>query len=469
MASILIIDDDISFCQMLAKTVERVGHECSYASQLKEGFQTAQQTEFDVVFLDIRMPDGNGLEFLPKLRELPSSPEVIIITGISDLNSAELAIKCGAWDYIQKGSSLQTILLPLTRAIEYHDEKKKIKPFVLDRKGIIGESERIKQCLHQVALAAQTDTSVLITGESGTGKELFAWAIHHNSRRSKKNFVIVDCASIPENLVENVLFGHEKGAFTGADQNRDGLIQQAHGGTLFLDEIGELPQSIQKSFLRVLQEHRFRPIGSTKEIASDFRLIAATNRNLNELSASSQFRNDLLYRIRSFEIELPPLRERTEDIREICIHYISNLCEKHGIETKGFSPDFFNVLSKYSWPGNVRELIHSLDRAFTVAHNEPTLYPFHLPHHIRIDLSRSNLRAATRLPEAGKKLQFEFSMENPPTFQQFSELTEKQYLKHILKSSKYHIATAIEISNLSRSRFYALLKKHDIKTPEPIN
>ena len=229
---------------------------------------------------------------------------------------------------------------------------------------------------------------MFIKGETGTGKELFARAIHSHSQRAENNFVIVDCTAIPGELVESMLFGYEKGAYTGAVKSRDGLIKQANGGTLFLDEVGELPLAIQKSFLRVIQEHRFRPVGYQQEIGSDFRLIVASNRDLEDMVRQGLFRDDLLFRLRSFTIEVPPLRKRSQDIQELTLYYTAKLCKQFGITEKVFDPGFFNVLDAYSWPGNVRELIHALESAVIAAQNEPALFPKHLPTYIRIWLER---------------------------------------------------------------------------------
>ena len=318
MANVLIIDDDKMICDVLSKIVMRMAHNATSAFTLKDGLKATYTHEPDVIFLDIAMPDGNGLEMLPRIRKTPSNPEVIIITGSGDPDGAELAIRSGAWDYIDKASSTKEIMLPLDRALQYREKKLSGKqPVVLKREGIIAKSPKTKACLDLLAQAAGSDASVIITGETGTGKELFARAIHNNSPRALREFVIVDCTVLPETLVESVLFGHKKGAFTGADQDREGLIKQANGGTLFLDEIGELPMAIQKTFLRVLHEHRFRPVGGKEEIESDFRLVAATNRDLDKMTESGEFRKDLLFRLRSLTIELPPLRECTEDIIEL--------------------------------------------------------------------------------------------------------------------------------------------------------
>ncbi|MEW5725911.1 MAG: sigma-54 dependent transcriptional regulator, partial [Thermodesulfobacteriota bacterium] len=382
MARVLIIDDDKQYCDLLGQAVRRLGHDVSMAHTLAGGLEAAQGAEFDVVFLDVRMPDGSGLDYLPPVKAVASSPEVIIITGLGDPDGAEMAIKSGAWDYVQKGSSIKDIILPLVRALQYREEKTTVRgPVVLKREGIIGSSPLVRENLDLMAQAAHSNANVLIVGETGTGKELFARAIHENSRRAGGNFVVVDCAALPDTLVESVLFGHAKGAFTGADRAQEGLIRQADEGTLFLDEVGELPLAVQGAFLRVLQEQRFRPVGGQAEVTSDFRLVAATNRDLDQMAAKGHFRHDLLFRLKSFVIEMVPLNECLEDLRELTVYYIAKLCERNKTGIKGFSPDFLDALSAYKWPGNVRELVHTIDRALAAAQEEPTLYPKHLPPH----------------------------------------------------------------------------------------
>ena len=462
MANILIIDDDEMMCDLLAQMISRQGHQSASARTLSAGLAEAASGKFDVVFLDVRLPDGNGLEGLAQIRKVPKAPEVIIITGASDPDGAELAIKNGAWDYIQKPATIKEMTLPFLRALQYREEKKAQKPaLALKREGIIGESPQIKACLDRLAQAASSEVDVLITGETGTGKELFASAIHRNSPRARESFIVIDCTALPETLVESVLFGHEKGSFTGADRSREGLVAQANGGTLFLDEIGELPLSIQKSFLRVLQEHRFRPIGSKRESTSDFRLVSATNRDLEAMVKTGQFREDLLFRIESFVIKLPSLREHLPDIKDLTIFYMNRLCERNGIGTKGFSPDFFQVLTAYSWPGNVRELFHTLDQVFTVAQNQPTLFPQHLPDQLRIQLARASVKKDTPEPET------------PPAslskLRDYRETlvteAEKTYLQNLMATTGGNIEEACRISGLSRPRLYALLKKYQITKP----
>ena len=478
MANILIVDDDQLLCDGLALRIAAIGHQVSCAYTLADAMEKARSHSIDVVYLDVHMPDGNGIEALENIRKLPNPPEVIIMTGRGDADGAELAINNGAWDYIEKPFSLNEMILPLTRAIKYREAVNIRKPKrTLYRGGIVGSSAAMTICLDNVAQAADSAANVLITGETGTGKELLAWAIHRNSPMSGKNFVVVDCASLTDTLVESMLFGHEKGAYTGAEKASEGLIKQADGGTLFLDEVGELPLAIQKGFLRVLQERRFRPLGSNQEVESHFRLIAATNRNLEEMTEQGLFRNDLLYRLRSFTIEIPPLRKRPDDIAELARHYMAKLSERYGVPVKELSPDVQEALVQYEWPGNVREMVLTLERVIAVAKQEDTIFLKHLPTNIRIKvaqtaLGRQQKEVETVLAEEADDHAVPPASECPPegsgagfpTLQEVRDRTldkaETEYLKDLLAISGHKIAVAARLSGLSRSRLYELLRRH---------
>jgi two-component system, NtrC family, response regulator len=466
MANILIIDDDRLVADSLRQVVVTMGHTVSCAANIDEALRMIPEGAFDIVFCDVRMPDGSGLDILPKIRETSPAPEVIIITGYGDPDGAELAIRKGAWDYVEKPLSVEDVKLSVERALQYRTSRcGTVHPVALMTEGLVGTGPRFAAGLNVLAQAAASDANVLVTGETGTGKELFAWAIHKNSARAGRNFVVVDCAALPETLVESTLFGHVRGAFTGADKARDGLVKQADGGTLFLDEIGELPISIQKAFLRVLQERRFRPVGGGQEIASNFRLIAATNRALDEMVKSGGFREDLLFRIRTLVLELPPLRESRENIRELVLHYLFRLCEQYGVPMKSFSPEFNDVLMAYGWPGNVRELIQALEKAVVSARDEPVLFPKHLPEHIRIHLAREAVLQ--------KRFQETPAGDPPPdgseeslNLKDFREKrlarAERDYLVALMRKTSGNVGEACRTSGLSRSRLYTLLKKYGI-------
>ena len=468
MANVLIIDDEEGICKLLTKMMQQMGHQAESALSIREGLALAEATPFDVVFLDVRLPDGSGLDKLPKIRTSPAAPEVIIMTGFGDADGAEMAIKNGAWDYLQKPLSSTQIQLSLKRVLQYRDNLKTAqKPAVmLKHEGIIGSSPQILACLDLVAQAAGSDASVLLCGETGTGKELFARSIHTNSRRAKGNLVVVDCAALPETLLESTLFGHEKGAFTGADRTREGLILQADGGTLFLDEIGELPLPVQRGFLRVLEEHRFRSVGAREEKYSDFRVIAATNQDLEKMVQQGRFRQDLLFRLRSVSIGLPPLRDRIDDIKELVLYHLTNLCDIYGTKIKGFSPDFLEALSDYPWPGNVRELVNALERALAAARHEPILFPKHLPDHIRIKLTQSTLKGDRPVIADEKAVEPSDFQGDIPTFQDFKAQVlagaEKRYLENLLERTAGNISEASRQSGLGRTWLYTLLKKHHL-------
>ena len=461
MASILIIDDDELLCETLSDLLSRKDHAVSTEHTIGDGLNACSSGLYDVVLLDVQLPDGKGLDIIPDLKKAPSEPEIIIITGHGDANGAEVAIKSGAWCYLEKTSIARELLLPLTRVLQYRDEKSRKAPReILNREAIIGSSPQLNKCLKLLAHAAASDVNILITGETGTGKEIFASTIHQNSPREEAgNFVVVDCAALPDTLVESILFGHAKGAFTGADKQKKGLVQHADGGTLFLDEIGELPMNIQKSFLRVLEERRFRPVGGAEEITSDFRLIAATNRNLDEMVKHGTFREDLFFRLRSLVIDLPPLRDRGNDIQELASYYINRISSGSGDKSRAFTPEFLEALMAYRWPGNVRELFHALERVFATALDSRSYFIKHLPENIRVELARSSLRSGHAVNGTGERRN---QSERLSRWKDFKENVERDYLKRLLFQTNNNIADACRLSGLSRARLYQLINKHSL-------
>ncbi|WP_028326146.1 sigma-54-dependent transcriptional regulator [Desulfatirhabdium butyrativorans] len=465
MEQILIIDDNELVCQTLAQLIGRMGMQASWETTLAKGMESARCGRYDVVFLDIHLPDGNGLNIIQELRSMELPPEIIIITGFSDENGAEIAIQSGAWDYIEKNTSLQNMQLSLSRAIQYRKQKmEKALRVALRRDAIIGKSPPMAACIDQAAQAANCDSPVLISGETGTGKELFARVIHENSRQAAANFVVVDCSALPENLVESILFGHQKGAFTGAVANRDGLILQAHRGTLFLDEIGELPLGIQKNFLRVLQEKRFRPLGGKKECFSDFRLISATNRDLAEMVRQGLFRQDLYYRICALHIQLPPLRERRQDIPALTFHRLERASALMKQPPHGTAPDFLEALAAFGWPGNVRELFNVIDSVLAAASDEPVLFATHLPPAIRTNAIKHKLMTAKVLNNPAmanpSKIQPTGEPQEPlPPFKTYLDEAKARYLERLIGQCGANVGEACRLSGLSRAYLYQLLQK----------
>lgn len=461
MALILSIEDDQALWGVLRQMLAKMGCVGIFAPTRAQGLAMAEAQAVDVVLLDLDLPDGDGLAILPQLLRVKSQPQVIILTGAGDRQGAELAFNSGAWDFLQKPFLQNEVALSLKRALQFRETRlARSRPVLLDRAGIVGESPAIKACLSQVAAAAASRANVLLSGPTGSGKELFARAIHANSPRAAGNFVVVDCTVLPENLVGSLLFGHKKGAFTGAERDQAGLVRQAHNGTLFLDEVGELPMSLQRPFLRVLQERRFRPLGAEEEVESDFRLVAATNRDLAALVARGEFRDDLLFRLKTLHIDLPPLGDRLEDVKTLVFHHLSRLCREYGLEQKGLSPEVFRVLTSYGWPGNVRELINVLEEALAALGPYPTIYPFHLPTRLRLGqvIEPRGCPPMPIPPLAGA--------EGLPDFQTYrqmaADLAEAAYLEALLHQAGENRAEALALSKLSRSRLYALLSKHGL-------
>jgi two-component system NtrC family response regulator len=481
-AHILVIDDDPLFRELLLENCAVLGLEASGAASIEEGKALLAAQPIDLVFLDVRLPDGNGLDALPYMNRLPAPPEVIIVTGMGDANGAELAIKNGAWNYLQKPLNRQEIILQIKRALEYHDKKRQCaNKIILNRDEIIGTSAGILSSLNQVAQCSSTDAGVLITGETGTGKELFAHAIHNNSARAHQPFVVIDCTNLPDQLVASLLFGHAKGSFTGADSEQQGLIEQADGGTLFLDEIGELSLDLQKSLLRVLQERTFRPVGKAREQKSDFRLIAATNRNLEAMVQQGQFRQDLYFRLSAFTIHLPPLREREADIEKLAVSFVLAICRRHRFPIKGILPETLETLKAYPWHGNIRELRNVLEKTILSAPSNPAIYPIHLPpeirlHHIRSMVSSKNephnhLQPPPPHSPTGTILPYKEYR------RQLLDSIEKHYLKNLLQEAEGDINAACAMAQFSRSHLYNLLKLHALsvakmscaRTPERLS
>ncbi|MBU1172363.1 MAG: sigma-54 dependent transcriptional regulator [Proteobacteria bacterium] len=468
MAVIMIIDDDDNFRGTMESLVLRMGHDFLSAGTLKTGLDLLKTREVDILLLDVNLPDGNGLSALLEIKETAmTAPEIFIITGIGDPDGAETAIAQGVWDYIVKPTAVNQTKLSLTRALKYREEKKnKQQAMCLNLFGLIGESPPMRQCFEIMARGAMSNAPVLITGETGTGKELFAQTIHLNSPRKDQEFIVVDCASLTETLMESTLFGHRKGAFTGAIEKRDGLVKMADQGTLFLDEVGEMPLSTQKSFLRVLQEKTFRPLGETHEEKSDFRLIAATNRDLDAMVEKGTFRRDLLYRLKTLHLTIPPLRKRGQDIQLLARFRINKLCQEYSCPAKSFEPGFFDTLTAYPWPGNVRELFNGLETAFVASGNEDTLYTMHLPGSIRIQVAKASIekdRQHTISPDHAQTEPPGETCQGPmPEFKTYKQTMERQYLETIIASTKGDVKIILLWSGMSKSHFYGLLKKYGI-------
>lgn len=395
MKHILIIDDEDKLRSLLARIVRSEGFEVAEAADLKSGFKTLEQNDIDVVLCDVKLPDGNGVEFLQKIKTAFPLTEVILLTAYGKIADGVQAMKNGAFDYIVKGDDNDKIIPLLYKALEkaalqkkvIHLEKRIAKKYSFDT--IIGKSKTLEQVLDLAKKVANTDSTVLLTGETGTGKEVFAQAIHQNSPRKDKSFVALNCSAFSKELLESELFGHKQGAFTGAIRDKKGFVAEAHGGTLFLDEIGEMPLELQARLLRVLETNEYIPIGETIARKSNFRLIAATNRDLKTESEANRFRSDLYFRLNIFEINVPSLRERIKDIKLLTEFFTSQFAAKTNKKQLDIAPDFLQKLEAYHWPGNVRELKNIIERAVILS-NSTTLTSDLLPFEIQNPSSNSS-------------------------------------------------------------------------------
>lgn len=373
MKTILIIDDEEKLRTLLARILQSEGFEVIEAGDCRGGLKKLEQHNIDVVLSDVKLPDGNGVDLLPKIKSAHPLVEVILLTAYGNISDGVQAMKNGAFDYIVKGDDNEKIIPLLHRAIEKVQLQKKVndlekrvgEKFSFD--AIIGKSKAIQQAIDLARKVAPIDTTVLLTGETGTGKEVFAQGIHQASSRAGKTFVTLNCSTFSKDILESELFGHKQGAFTGAFKDKKGLIEEANGGTLLLDEIGEMPLELQAKLLRVLETSEFIKLGDTKPTKSNFRLIAATNRDLKQDYESNHFRSDLYFRLSVFEIHLPPLRERVKDIEQLARHFMQQFSAKTNKRVVNMNEECLEKLESYEWVGNIRELKNIIERAVILA------------------------------------------------------------------------------------------------------
>ena len=384
---ILIADDEPSITVGLAELLELEGYETTTVNDGKEALKQIEEKPFDIALLDLVMPGLDGLQILNEINKTGLSTTVIMISGKGSTETTVKAIKSGAYDYLDKPVDPNRLRTIIAKALEHQSLVKKNKE--LEQKvqslsrynDMVGQDEKINEVYHLIDAVADTSASVLITGESGTGKELVARAIHQKSSRLKGPFIAINCSALPRDILENELFGHEKGAFTGALKEKPGCFEMADGGTLFLDEIGEMPNDTQTKLLRVLEEMSFRRLGGTKEVTVDVRVVAATNRKIQKAIKNGLLREDLYFRLSVMEIELPSLRERMSDLLPLINEFLKIFNERNKKEVKGFSPECLEVLRKYHWPGNIRELKNLVERAVILCEVD-TVELKHLPKHI---------------------------------------------------------------------------------------
>jgi two-component system response regulator PilR (NtrC family) len=385
---ILVVDDEPSMREMLRIVLRRDGYDVVVAASGQEAIQHLEGQPFDLLLSDIRMPDTNGVDVLRAAKQADSDLVAFMMTAFASTESAVEAMRLGASDYFTKPFSMDELRLKVRQHLEarrLREENLLLKRALNSRyefSNILGSSDAMQQVFATIRTVAGTTSTVLVTGESGTGKELVARAVHFNSLRRDQPFVAVNCGAVPENLLESELFGHVRGAFTGAHANKKGLLEAADGGTIFLDEIGEMPPSMQVKLLRVLQDRRFRRLGGTDEIEADVRVIAATNQDLMKMVAEGRFREDLYYRLNVLSITLPPLRDRREDIPLLAEHFLEHFASQMSKRVHTISAEAMRLLQEHAWRGNVRELQNAMERAVALEQTEAIL-PEHLPEAIR--------------------------------------------------------------------------------------
>ncbi|NJO17748.1 MAG: sigma-54-dependent Fis family transcriptional regulator [Thioploca sp.] len=449
--SILVVEDDIALNQLLVQTLRHADYDVEGVACLAEARRYLSTHEPNLILLDCRLPDGYGMELFENGNR--TLPPIVLLTAHGSVREAVSAMKAGAVEYLVKPIEIDDLELTIQRVLEtitlredYQFCKSQIEHQHCKR--MVGQSESMKRVHDLIRKVAPTNMSVLIHGESGVGKELVAAEIHKQSERSHRNYVALDCCSLQEKLFESELFGHEKGAFTSADRQKEGLIKVADGGTLFLDEIGEIEPNIQAKLLRVLETKRFRRVGGTKDLSSDVRIVAATNCNLEEMSENGTFRQDLFYRLSGFVITIPPLRERREDIPELVEYFL----QYHNFSrrvNKTISPTAMKELIAYDWPGNVRELKNVVERSIILASHKTQIHPEHLI------FSTSNKKK--------KEMGFELSFDHQPTLEEI----EKHYLKLLLNKYSGHRSKVAQISGVSERNIYRLIKKYGLQTTGP--
>ncbi len=387
-ARILVVDDEGPLLTALVTALESMDYEVIGELKQSDGLARILSWHPDAAIFDLNMPGMNGVELAEKALEIMPDLPVVLLTGFGTIDSAVQAMRAGAYDYLTKPFDLNIVDLTLQKALDYHQQKRRFRLLseamgrVRELEGIVGKSPAIKKVLDSVQAVANTDSTVLITGESGTGKEVIANAVHTAGARREKPFITVDCATIPDTLIESELFGHAKGSFTGAHKDRAGHIEAAADGTVFLDEIGEIPLGMQKKLLRFLEEKTFVRVGETRRRVSQVRIVAATNRNLAAEVQAGRFREDLYYRLKVIEICIPPLRERAEDVPLLVEWYLARLNRKLNRKISGVSPSAMKLLCNYQWPGNVRELVNFLEQVMTF-HNPEILDVKHLPNSVQ--------------------------------------------------------------------------------------
>ena len=449
-ANILVVEDDTAMRQSCAKVFSLEGYEVTEASSAAEALeQIKERGNIDIILTDLKMPGMDGLALLKEIKALDSKIEVVLMTGYGSIKNAVEAMKHGAADYITKPFDSDELLITVGKIVKLSGLEKEVRRLrceLLEKyrfENIVGSSDEMRLVYEKVEAARKTDSMVLICGESGTGKELVAKAIHYNGLRASKPFIPVNCAAMPKELIESELFGHKKGAFTGASSDFSGLFRAADGGTLFLDEIVEMPYRSQAKLLRALQEKRIRPIGGAGEVPVDVRVIASTNQNVEKSIQNNKFREDLYYRLSVIRINLPPLRSRLDDIPLLVSHFIAKFNRDFGRTVKRISKETLETLAGYQWPGNVRELESAIENAFAFA-NSDVIGKSDLPTYITECIAANKYKPT----EEGVSTMFE---------------AEKKLLVQSLKAANGNKTQAARLLGISRPRLYKMMQRHGIR------
>lgn len=474
MFRVLVVDDDNALRMTVSSAFQERNYQVDQASDGEEAVNKVMSTKYDLVLLDVNMPRMSGLEALKQIKAYDSSIICLILTAYSNVKDAVEAVRQGAYNYLEKPIKSDDLVALVDRALKAHSAVKTLSlssPAMNagDNKDLIGSSNEMKRIFSMIDKLARVDTSVLVRGESGTGKELVARAIHMNGPRKDERFVAVNCSAIPENLIESEFFGHEKGAFTGADGRKIGKFQYADGGTLFLDEIGDISATLQVKLLRALQEQKFTPVGSNREVEVNVRIVAATNRNLEEMIKRGEFREDLFYRLNVLPIFLPPLRERKDDIASLLNHFLEKFNATYGNKITGVTDEAQELLMKYNWPGNIRELENVMEHAFVIESSD-RITAASLPDSIR-GLSRSvgksavasdNVAGATAAA-AGQAdgLSFNIDLQNLD-FQTQKEEFEKHFIISALKVFNGRINQTALHANIPKKTLLRKLEKYGL-------
>ena len=454
MARIMVVDDEEGIRQVLRQVLEYEGHEVKTASGGGEALTSYESFKPDLTFLDVKMARMDGLEVLGRLRETDPEAVVVMISGHGSIETAVEATRRGAYDFLEKPLDTDRILVTIRNALQVRglaQEVTRLRDEVESRYEIVGRSFAIRTVLERIEKVGPTDARVLITGENGSGKELVARALHRVSPRSEEPFIEVNCAAIPAELIESELFGHVKGAFTGAHTDRTGKFEQADGGTLFLDEIGDMSLSAQAKVLRTLQDGVVSRVGSEKTVTVDVRVIAATNKELDREIEAGRFREDLYFRLNVVPIQVPPLRERREDIPMLVRHFTERAIEEQRLPPRRLATDAVERLTRMDWPGNVRELKNTVERLLILSHG-----------------SEVGVREVERLVGGGgAAAALSAELMEAPSFSEFKDRAEKAYILGKLRENEWNVSETARTIDMPRSNLYKKIEKYDLVREEP--